>query len=148
MIVSFFSKISSLNILTYLIRLKSFYHIAFQLVLIILSRFKLLSDASQLKQYFQYHYPRLKIDLEGDSSCVSCMYCENICPQDALKVTAPKMVSFPESLTVGEAPAEFKLDVEACIKCGLCSEVCYIQALEMTGKYETKEVDLVNLDRN
>ncbi len=115
---------------------------------------KLYQDANHLKQFFKYDYPRLKLDLAGNSSCVSCDMCQQICPTQAIELKKTNMVNFPKSLTSGEAPLNFFLDVTACTKCGQCLDVCAVDALELKAHYyelETQNqearVDLMSLNR-
>jgi formate hydrogenlyase subunit 6/NADH:ubiquinone oxidoreductase subunit I len=105
---------------------------------------KIFSDSVKLKTFFQLKYPTLKVDSVGNTGCISCGLCQDICPTKAISVQKANMINFPNSLTTGESPLHFYLDVSDCVKCGLCQEVCYVDALEMTENYTSKKVDLVS----
>lgn len=105
-------------------------------------------DVSKLQTFFQTNYPKLKVDNLSNTFCVSCDLCQNVCPTNAITIEKANMINFPKTLTTGEAPMHFYLDVLKCIKCGECKDVCLVDALEMTGKYNGKKIDLTILDSN
>lgn len=102
-------------------------------------------DSVNLKRFFKLGYPKLKLDSVGNTKCVSCQLCQDICPTSAIEVQKSNMVNFPSSLTTGESPLHFFLDVAACIKCGQCQQVCYVDALDLTGNYKVDKIDLGEL---
>ena len=56
--------------------------------------------------------------------CVGCGLCVNVCPVDALRVSA----TFQSDQTVNVE--HFFLDGSACIQCGLCVEACPMGAID------------------
>jgi len=100
-------------------------------------------DSIKLKDFFQLSYPKLKLDIEGNSKCISCKLCEEVCPTQAIQIKKANMTNMKDSLTEGEPPLHFYLNVSNCIMCGQCQEVCYVDALELTEKYSAKKIDLV-----
>ncbi|MFT6630311.1 MAG: formate hydrogenlyase subunit 6/NADH:ubiquinone oxidoreductase subunit I [Bacteriovoracaceae bacterium] len=105
---------------------------------------RIFADSVKLKTFFQLKYPQLKVDSIGNTSCISCGLCEDICPTKAINIEKANMINFPNSLTTGESPLHFYLNVNDCVKCGLCQDVCYVDALELTENYSLKKVDLVS----
>ncbi len=103
---------------------------------------QLIIDTEKLKSFFQTRYPKLATDSNSNILCVSCDLCQTVCPTQAIEVKKANMVNFPKSLTSGEAPMHFYLDLTKCIKCGECSDVCLVNAIEMTADYSTPKVDL------
>lgn len=104
----------------------------------------LFDDSIKLRKFFQSGYPKLKLDSVGNSLCTSCFLCQDACPTKAIEIKKANMVNFPDSLTTGEAPMSFNLDITSCIQCGLCEQVCYVQALDLNGDYRANKVDLVH----
>lgn len=113
-------------------------------VLSIFTNKKIFQDSVQLKTFFQLNYPKLKVDNVGNTNCISCELCQDVCPTKAINLQKANMINFPSSLTTGESPLHFYLDVSSCVKCGLCQDVCYVDALELTENYSSKKVDLVS----
>lgn len=106
-------------------------------------RGQLFQDAKKLKSFFQTNYPKLSKDNNSNLLCVSCDLCQTVCPTNAIEIKKANMINFPKSLTSGESPMHFYLDVTQCIKCSECSDVCLVGAIELTGKYNADKVDLV-----
>lgn len=61
-------------------------------------------------------------------SCYGCTACENICPQNAIK-----MVEDKEGFTYPE------IDETKCIKCGLCERSCIYKNKKISFRYENKK---------
>lgn len=102
-------------------------------------------DSEKLKKYYKLNFPKLKLDSVGNTTCVSCKLCVDICPTNAISLEQANLVNFPNTLTTGEAPLHFYLKVDDCTKCGLCQEVCYVDALELTESYQVAKVDLADI---
>jgi NADH-quinone oxidoreductase subunit I len=84
--------------------------------------------------------PRLKLDLDTlKVICNGCGRCEKICPQNCIKVEKIIGNDGRESLE------EFCLDLNKCIFCGNCVEVCELGAIEMSYKYQLAEYNAENL---
>lgn len=79
-------------------------------------------------------YPVLKL-LEEDEKlkCVGCGLCEKVCPTECISLEGNHKNS---SLTVGEAPKSFNIELLKCTRCNLCSEVCPVEAIELSGSYD------------
>jgi NADH-quinone oxidoreductase subunit I len=70
-------------------------------------------------------------DTEGDELCVGCLQCERICPSQVITVIAEKKESPVTGKRRGYA-TDFVLDLNACIYCELCVQVCPTDAIVMT----------------
>lgn len=75
-------------------------------------------------------------DTEGDELCVGCLQCERICPSQVITVIAEKKESPVTGKRRGYA-TDFVLDLNACIFCELCVQVCPTDAIVMTRVAET-----------
>lgn len=75
-------------------------------------------------------------DTEGDELCVGCLQCERICPSQIISITAEKKDSPVTGKRRGYAK-DFVLDLNACIYCELCVQVCPTDAIVMTRVPET-----------
>ncbi len=107
-------------------------------------RNKATKDSHQLNMLFRDKYPQLKWDSMGNTSCVSCFVCQEACPTKAIELNKANLVNFPSSLKTGETPKNFYVDLEKCTQCGLCRDVCYINAIECKGSFEESgRVDLI-----
>ena len=101
-------------------------------------------DNQNLRKNFYSKMPKLKRDINNNSSCTSCLLCQDICPVNALEIVRPNLVNFPDNLLSGEVPASFSLNVSNCTKCKLCVIICPVNALELTGSYNQRAaVDLI-----
>lgn len=103
---------------------------------------KLFKDSRELQGLFRQKYPELKKDIEGNTLCVSCHLCSDICPSNSIEVKKANMMNFPDSILEGEAPLHFYLDVESCTKCNQCVMVCAVDAIDLSADYKAKKVDL------
>ncbi|MEE2671637.1 MAG: 4Fe-4S binding protein [Bdellovibrionota bacterium] len=96
---------------------------------------KINQDSLKLKKHFTHKYPTLKNDQLGNSLCISCEICSEICPTKAIEIKKPNMVNFPNTLKTGETPQKFYLDTSHCTRCNLCAIACPTDAIELTGDY-------------
>lgn len=103
----------------------------------------LVNDSKYLDSYFVHKYPALKKDISGHLLCVSCNLCVEVCPTKALDLKKSGMLNIPQTLTSGEVPKNFYLDVKKCIKCHLCADVCFVKAIDLNRDYSDSKVDLV-----
>lgn len=89
-------------------------------------------------------------DAEGDELCVGCLQCERICPSQVITVIAEKKESPVTGKRRGYA-TDFVLDLNACIYCELCVQVCPTDAIVMTRTAETpgysREALCLTMDR-
>lgn len=75
-------------------------------------------------------------DEHGDELCIGCLQCERICPS---QVIAIKSAGKKESPVTGKKRGyadDFVLDLNACIYCELCVQVCPTDAIVMTREPE------------
>ena len=75
-------------------------------------------------------------DEHGDELCIGCLQCERICPS---QVIAIKPAGKRESPVTGKKRGyadDFTLDLNACIYCELCVQVCPTDAIVMTREPE------------
>ncbi|MCO4754742.1 MAG: 4Fe-4S binding protein [Bacteriovoracaceae bacterium] len=75
--------------------------------------------------------PRLKVNDNGVSECVSCNLCAEICPTKAISVEVESKIQMPTTLTSGPAPKSFKINEGLCLECSLCEEVCPVDAISV-----------------
>ena len=134
--------------LSWLMNIFRFFRVLYFDVIQLRVKRQLVTDTEKLRSFFQISYPKLSKDNHSNIFCVSCDLCQKICPTDAIDLKKANMINFPKSLKIGESPMHFYLDVSKCIKCGECSDVCLVNAIEMTGNYKMPKVDLVSLARD
>ncbi len=77
-------------------------------------------------------------DKYGDDLCIGCMQCVKICPVDCLTVEMRKLSKeellgrkFEEKKKKALIPT-FEVDLQRCMLCSLCVEICPTDALEMS----------------
>lgn len=66
-----------------------------------------------------------------EKKCVGLKECKRVCPEDAILESADKRIS-----------------VEKCNNCGLCAEVCYANAVQLSGKYMTIEEVMREIEKD
>ena len=75
-------------------------------------------------------------DEHGDEACIGCLACERICPSRVISLKpSPKR----ESPATGKKRGwceDFTLDLNACIFCELCVQVCPVDAIVMLRQKE------------
>ena len=74
-----------------------------------------------------------------ESSCVSCSWCSEICPKDAITITKP----FEGSLDLIEVPDEEKICKGE--SCHACQDVCPCNAVEIVDGKSVTNMDFCNL---
>ena len=109
---------------------------------------KKLNNASETSGVFTVQYPeeRLKLpdafrnfpillydDESGQEFCTSCFQCERICPPQVIHITQEKDSNTGKPVP---AAAEFLIEYDACMSCGLCAEVCPFDAIKMDHAFE------------
>ncbi|MBD67069.1 MAG: hypothetical protein CME62_17840 [Halobacteriovoraceae bacterium] len=111
---------------------------------------KIVEDSHYLTKFFYHKFPQLKKNVADQIKCVSCGSCEQVCPVAAIKIKKAGLLSLPQSLTSGEVPQSFELNLETCIKCHLCVDVCLVDAIGLNASYEDQSgiVDLVKFAEN
>ena len=76
-------------------------------------------------------------DEQGDELCIGCLQCERICPSQVISIKAGGK---RESKVTGKKRGyadDFVLDLNGCIYCELCVQVCPTDAIVMTREPET-----------
>jgi len=82
----------------------------------------------------------LKVDPDSlEIICKGCGLCKTICPQGC--ITTKKRIEDKGR----EVLDEFCLDLSKCIFCGNCVELCKMNAIDMSYKYQLAEFDKNNL---
>lgn len=85
------------------------------------------------------NYPRLLTKEKNDKNdkneyhCISCKLCQTFCPENCIAVIAKDA---PLHLYQGDPPQRFFIDLKNCTRCGLCVDVCPVNALDLQGSYE------------
>jgi NADH-quinone oxidoreductase subunit I len=75
-------------------------------------------------------------DEQGDELCIGCLQCERICPSQVISI---KPAGKRESKITGQKRGyadDFLLDLNACIYCEYCVQVCPTDAIVMTRETE------------
>lgn len=72
-------------------------------------------------------------DDAGNELCIGCKACVRICPDKLITVTTSKAPEGSDKKLIVDG---FTLDLEACMFCGLCEDVCPNHGLVMTNFYE------------
>ena len=75
----------------------------------------------------------MRVDENGEPLCIGCKQCERLCPDRLITVKTEKA---PEGSKKKLIITEFTVDVEACMFCGLCEDVCPVDAVVLTRFYE------------
>lgn len=90
-------------------------------------------------------------DEHGDSACIACKICENICPSSVITVVPGPKAESPNTGKKRAWVEDFTLDLQGCIYCELCVQVCPVDAIVMRRVQETpayRREDLVlTIDR-
>jgi formate hydrogenlyase subunit 6/NADH:ubiquinone oxidoreductase subunit I len=75
-------------------------------------------------------------DADGDEACIACLACERICPSRIIKVRPAGKRESPFTGKKRNYLEDLTLDLNACIFCELCVQVCPPDALIMLREME------------
>ena len=75
-------------------------------------------------------------DEQGDELCIGCLQCERICPSQVIAIKAAGKKESPVTGKKRGYADDFVLDLNACIYCELCVQVCPTDAIVMTREPE------------
>lgn len=75
-------------------------------------------------------------DEQGDQLCIGCLQCERICPSEVIAIKAAGKKESPVTGKKRGYADDFVLDLNACIYCELCVQVCPVDAIVMTREPE------------
>lgn len=78
----------------------------------------------------------LLYDEQGDELCIGCLQCERICPSEVIAIKAAGKKESPVTGKKRGYADDFVLDLNACIYCELCVQVCPVDAIVMTREPE------------
>ena len=76
-------------------------------------------------------------DEHGDEACIGCLACERICPSRVISLRPGPKAESPNTGKKRGWCEDFTLDLNACIFCELCVQVCPVDAIVMTREKET-----------
>lgn len=77
--------------------------------------------------------PMLIYDAEdGNVRCTACMICAKVCPPQCIWI---RQAEKPDGKSVPK-PADFFVDMDVCMNCGLCAEYCPFDAIQMDQNFE------------
>ena len=95
----------------------------------------------RLPVYERFRYlPVLIYDEEdGNVRCTACDICAKVCPPQCIWIEQAKGAKGK----VVAHPAEFTVDMDVCMNCGLCAEYCPFDAIKMDHNFE-----LANYERH
>ena len=76
-------------------------------------------------------------------TCISCLYCVNICPVSCIELEGVKL-EVPGKVTTKEGKEMkrikdvtlFDVNIAKCIQCGFCAEGCPTEAIYLSKDYE------------
>ncbi len=110
---------------------------------------------NQFRKKVTVHYPRERIELRprfrgvprlryhpesGEELCISCLMCEQICPDDCIAIEWEKPPG-----SKGRILKSFIIDYQRCCLCGLCVDPCPTKPL--TAIYMSHDFELAGYDR-
>ncbi len=75
-------------------------------------------------------------DEHGEELCIGCLACDKICPSRIIKVIPTKKRESPVTGKKRGYSADFTLDMNACIYCELCVQVCPTDSIVMLKEQE------------
>lgn len=79
---------------------------------------------------FEISYPRLKEDEKGNTQCISCGVCTQMCPTNAIElIPGEAKLELNLSQRVGPKPKLFEIKKDKCIQCKVCIATCPVSAL-------------------
>ena len=76
-------------------------------------------------------------DEHGDEACIGCLACERICPSRVISLKPGPKAESPKTGKKRGWCEDFTLDLNACIFCELCVQVCPVDAIVMVREKET-----------
>jgi NADH-quinone oxidoreductase subunit I len=80
------------------------------------------------------------VDTEtGKDLCIGCQACVRICPTQL--ITVPTHVGEDKKRVVDG----FQMKIERCMFCGLCEEICPVDAIKLSKEYELAAFDRKDL---
>ncbi len=65
--------------------------------------------------------------------CTACGICSRVCPPQCIWIVR---AAYPDTGRPKPEPAEFSIDPDLCMNCGLCAEFCPFDAIKMDHEYE------------
>jgi NADH-quinone oxidoreductase subunit I len=75
-------------------------------------------------------------DENGEEKCIGCKFCEWICPSQVISIEATPKRESPFTGKKRGYASDFTLNLQACIICELCIQVCPEDAIIMTREQE------------
>lgn len=69
---------------------------------------------------------------DGNVRCTACNICAKVCPPQCIWI---RQASKPDGKPI-PLPAEFTVDMDVCMNCGLCAEYCPFDAIKMDQNFE------------
>lgn len=109
---------------------------------------------NQFRKKVTVHYPQERIELQprfrgvprlryhpdsGEELCISCLMCEQICPDDCIAI------EWEKGPGKGRILKSFIIDYQRCCLCGLCVDPCPTKPL--TAIYMSHDFELAGYDR-
>lgn len=113
-------------------------------------------SSAQAKGVFTVQYPEEKIATpeefrflpflvyeegpngEKNFRCTACGICSKVCPPQCIWILR---ASDPNTGRPLPTPADFQIDVDICMNCGMCAEFCPFDAIKMDHDYEIAAYD-------
>jgi formate hydrogenlyase subunit 6/NADH:ubiquinone oxidoreductase subunit I len=84
-------------------------------------------------------------DENGELACIACMACEKICPSQIIHIKSEGKRESPVTGKKRQYADKFILDLNACIGCELCIQVCNSDAIVMVREQEIPAFDREDL---
>ena len=75
-------------------------------------------------------------DENSEIACNAFGSCQKICPSQIIQVSKPERLDSPKTGKKRAYPASFSIDLNACIFCEMCVQVCPTGALNMMARHQ------------
>ncbi|MBN1303753.1 MAG: 4Fe-4S binding protein [Anaerolineales bacterium] len=94
----------------------------------------------------EFRYTPFLVYEEGENGekelrCTACGICSKACPPQCIWIVR---ASDPETGKPLKTPAEFFIDIDVCMNCGMCAEFCPFDAIRMDHDYELSVYNRAN----
>jgi NADH-quinone oxidoreductase chain I len=75
--------------------------------------------------------PRMMVDENGKTLCITCMLCQQICPENCITIDRERDPETKKFVLKG-----YTYNLQRCLFCGFCEEVCPTDCIQLTPQCE------------